>query len=104
MSVQNRAVEPVLAANLTGTETLYAGPGRLRGYAWIGGATAGSLTFKDGGASGSPTLVVYTPASAAAADSVMLPGSGIAFATDLHVTFSNAAGVTAIYAKKDGMQ
>lgn len=94
-----RHVEPVKAANVTSTGTLVSSQkGRLRGVYVRSGGTAGSAIFKDGGASGTTILTVNTPAQVSAMYQE-IPGGGIAFDTDLHVTLSQADGVTAYYAE-----
>ena len=90
--------ENVFSAEATATGTLVtAAQGRLRGV-WVeAGASAGTLIFKDGGAGGTIILTLDTPAGVNMAY-MAIPGGGIAYGTDLHVTVSNAAGVTVIYA------
>ena len=61
----------------------------------LGHASAGTLTFKDGGASGTQKLVITTPASSAADQyQVDIPLDGIVFKTDMHLTISNVTSVT----------
>lgn len=87
----------VQSANVTSTGTLVAaGPVYVIGVYCVAGATAGSVILKDGGGSGTAKFTIQTPASAAAASYVDL-GAGILFATDVHATISNAAGVTVVY-------
>lgn len=93
-----RQNEPVLSASATATGTLYSGRGRLRGVYVRAAGTAGTAVLKDGGASGTTLLTINTPA-AVGAQYIEIPGGGIEFATDLHVTLTTADACTAFYAK-----
>lgn len=97
----NPQIETVRAADATATGTLVSSQkGRLRGvhYNDASGGTAGTVVLKDGGSGGTAILTVNTPGQGAG-DDVVIPGSGIPFATDLHVTLSNVDGVTVFYAE-----
>lgn len=92
--------EIVKAANATSTATLVASQaGRLRGVYFRPGAAAGSVVFRDDGASGTIILTLNTPDNTGASVYSKLPGGGISFGTDLHVTLTNSAGVTVFYAE-----
>lgn len=85
------------SANVTSTGTLVAaGPVTVVGLHYAAGANAGSIVLKDGGASGTAKLTIQTPASAGAAAYLNLKG-GLLFGTDVHVTLTEAVGVTVIY-------
>lgn len=60
-------------------------------------ATAGSLTLRDGGASGATELVIDTPASATDPVYILLPGEGILFGTNVHATLTAATSATLFY-------
>lgn len=86
----------VLATTLTSTDTVVAGRNRLKGVYLVSSATAGSITFKDGGSGGTTRLVIATPAGVGDMF-VPVPGDGIVFSTDIHATISNATSVTTFY-------
>ena len=88
--------ETVNSAQATGTGTLVSGKGRLRSVVVRGTGTAGTAVFKDGGAAGTTILTLNT-AAIARAHNLDIPGAGIPFDTDLHVTLTNADAVTVIY-------
>lgn len=81
----------VQAASLTSTNTAYAGRTRVRGLT-ISYASGGTVVLKDGGASGS-TLLSFTAPAAAGSINVVIPGEGVLFETDVHVTLTNATVV-----------
>jgi len=93
-------VEGVLSAHASASAQLVTTPCRLRGVHAVPGATAGTLQFRNGGASGTILLTIDTVASAtSAAVYIALPGAGINFGTDLYCTVTNTAFVTALYAQ-----
>lgn len=95
---QQSDIEPILSAHANASAQLVTTPCRLRAIYAVPGASAGTLTFKDGGASGTTRCIIDTPASATAAPvQITLPGAGIAFGTDLYCAVSNAGFVTAFY-------
>ena len=83
------------AKTLTSTGTIQSGRTRLLSIYYVGHASAGTLTFKDGGGSGTQKLVITTPASSAADQyQIDIPLDGILFKTDMHLTISNVTSVT----------
>jgi hypothetical protein len=70
----------VFSAHADATGTIYAGATNLAGYQALSGGTAGEIVFRDGGASGTIRLKI--------------PGTGIRFLTDIHVTLPTNAAVT----------
>ena len=73
------------ALTLTSTGSIQSGRTRLLSIYYVGHASAGSLTFKDGGGSGTQKLVIATPAGSAADQyQVDMPLDGILFKTDMH--------------------
>ncbi len=82
------------AKTLTSTGTIQSGRTRLLSIYYVGHASTGSLTFKDGGGSGTQKLVIATPASSADQYQVDIPLDGILFKTDMHLTISNVTSVT----------
>lgn len=87
----------VLAIQRTSTGALGVGPTRIRGVYYVGTATAGTITVREGGPSGETRLVLTTPASAAEAGYLRLPDNGIRCYQDPHVTLSNVTAVTVFY-------
>ena len=71
---------------------------RIKGLYFINGATAGSVVFRDGGASGSVLLTLNTPASTASGASyIIMPGEGILVSTNLHGTVTTTTSVVVFY-------
>lgn len=71
---------------------------RIRALHIVPSATAGSLVFRDGGASGNIVLTINTVASATQPTHILLPGEGLLCRTDIHVTVSNVSSVVVFYA------
>lgn len=86
----------VKVARIATTATIESGPCRLLGLNMMTSGTTGSVTLKDGGASGTSKLVIDT-AAATANHFVPIGGGGLQFDTDMHGTLSNVDAVTAIY-------
>jgi hypothetical protein len=80
----------VKSAYLTATATAYAAPTRVRAAFCTGTGTA---IFKDGGASGTTLLTLNNTGTATA----LIPGNGIRFTTDVHVTISGLTAITVFY-------
>ena len=53
--------------------------------------------FRDGGASGPIKATLNTLASSTAPTYMLIPGEGLLFNTNIHVTISNVASVTVFY-------
>jgi hypothetical protein len=83
----------VFAAHADATGTIYAGATNLGGYQLASGGTAGEIVFRDGGASGTVRLRVNITTNTAVI-STLLPGNGIRFNTDIHVTLPTGAAVS----------
>ena len=84
----------VFAAHADATGTIYAGATNLAGYQVAPGGTAGEIIFRDGGASGTTLLKVNIPATPLTPISTLIPGNGIRFTTNIHVTLPATAAVT----------
>ena len=76
------------------TGVIYAGATNLAGYQIAPGGTAGEIIFRDGGASGTERLRVNIPNAPLTPISTLIPGNGIRFNTNIHVTLPAGAGVT----------
>jgi hypothetical protein len=83
----------VFAAHADATGTIYSGATNLAGYQLASGGTAGEIVFRDGGASGTVRLRVNITTNTAVI-STLLPGNGIRFNTDIHVTLPTGAAVS----------
>jgi hypothetical protein len=71
---------------------------RIKGLYVVPGAAAGSVVFRDGGASGDILLTLNTPTVAnAGAYNIIIPGEGILAETNLHGTVTNTASVVVFY-------
>ena len=92
----------VKAKNITTTGASGIGVPRARVKAIyaVGGITAGSISFRDGGASGNEAIKIDVPAVTAGNNStimVLIPGEGVLFAADPYVTLSVVTSVTFFY-------
>ena len=70
---------------------------RLKAVYFVPGGTAGSISFRDGGATGTELLKIDAVASATQAQTVLIPGEGILFSSDPYVTLSVVTSVTFFY-------
>lgn len=78
----------VKSAERTTTGTAYGAPTRLKGLV-VSFATGGTVSVKDGGASGT-TVFSYTAPASAGTTNIVIPGEGILCRTDVHVTLASA--------------
>jgi hypothetical protein len=83
----------VFSAHADATGVIYAGAANLAGYQVAPGGTAGEITFRDGGASG-PVLMIVHITTNTAVIATIIPGNGIRFNTNIHVTLPASASVT----------
>jgi len=90
----------VKAAHIEETGTIVSERTRLKGYQCISGGTAGDVIFRDGGASGVIRLR-FNIGTGTQPIGLSIPGEGIVFTTNIHVTVPgtapNAAKVTVFY-------
>jgi hypothetical protein len=70
---------------------------RIKGYQCLSGGTAGDIIVRDGGASGTVLLQFNIPANTNNPFSMLIPGEGIRFKNDVHVTLPTAAKITFFY-------
>ena len=91
----------VKSAHTEATGTLVSGRNRLKAYQCISGGTAGDIIFRDGGATGPIRLQFNVPANTNNPFANIIPGEGILFYTNVHVTVPgtapNTAKVTVFY-------
>jgi hypothetical protein len=83
----------VFSKHADATGTIYAGATNLAGYQFLTGGVAGEIVFRDGGGSGTVLLRVNISTNAVPV-STLIPGNGIRFTTDIHVTLPASASVT----------
>ena len=83
----------VFSAHADATGTIYSGATNLAGYQLASGGVAGEIVFRDGGGSGTVMLRVNITINTAVI-STLIPGNGIRFTTDIHVTLPASAAVT----------
>jgi hypothetical protein len=86
----------VKAAHTEATGTLVSGRNRLKGYQCLSGGTAGDVIIRDGGASGTIRLQFNISANLVAFG-LPIPGEGILYYTDMHVTLPATAKITVFY-------
>ena len=87
----------VRALTATATGAMGVGRTRLRGLYYVASATAGSIVIKDGGAFGAVLLEIATPASATAANNVVVPAEGVLSTADPYIVVTNATSATVFY-------
>ena len=87
----------VKSAHVEATGTIVSGRTRVKGYQCLSGGTAGDIIFRDGGASGTIRLQFNIPNNTNNPFANLIPGEGILFTTDVHVTLPTAAKVTVFY-------
>lgn len=86
------------SVQITATGTVYTGRARLKKLVFVDTASAGTVTVRDGGASGTTRLILTTPAAAGFRDvDIADAGDGLLFETDMHITLSNVTSLTAIF-------
>lgn len=74
------------------------GRSRVKAVYIVPAAGAGSVVFRDGGASGAVKMTVNTLAASTTPDYILLPGEGLLFQNDVHATVTTVASVMVIYA------
>ena len=87
----------VKASHVEATGTMYSGRTRVRGYQCLSGGTAGDIILRDGGSSGPIRLQFNIPANTNNPFANLIPGEGIVFQTDIHVTLPTSAKITVFY-------
>lgn len=86
----------VSSATATATGTLVNQGTRIKGILLTTTTSAGTVTLRDGGASGTTKITLNTP-GVAEMFNALLPAEGVRFSTDVHVTVSNVSSVTVFY-------
>lgn len=95
----------VLASAVRTTDGLLAdqagntlGRNRVKAVYIVPDTVAGSVVFKDGGASGTVKMTINTLASSTTPDYVLIPGEGLLFQTDIYVDLTSVVSVMVFYA------
>jgi hypothetical protein len=70
---------------------------RIKGVYIVPTASAGTVVFRDGGASGPIKATVNTLAASTAPTYMLVPGEGLLFNTSIHATVTDVASVTVFY-------
>ena len=89
----------IKSAHIETTGTLVTGSYYLKGVIFLSGGTAGDIILRDGGASGAVVTQFNVPANTNNSAGVNIPGAGLLFETDLHVTLPTSAKITVYYGK-----
>lgn len=86
----------VTSSHEEATGTIVSGRNRLKGIITTPGGTAGDIIFRDGGAAGTVRLQ-YNISTNLATFATSIPGEGVLFTTDIHVTLPASAKITVFY-------
>ena len=86
----------VKAKSMAASGSVFGSRARVRGALVEPGTGAGSVVFKDGGASGTTLFTINTIANGEPF-SVVIPAEGVLFETDVYTTLTDAK-VTVFYA------
>ena len=73
------------------------GRARIKAVYMIPSGTAGSVVFKNGGASGTTVMTLNTVASATQPTYVLFPGEGVLFSTNVYGDVTSIGSVTIFY-------
>ena len=87
----------VLSSHVEATGTMVTGRVRVKGYQCLSGGTAGDIILRDGGSGGTIRLQFNIPANTNNPFANLIPGEGIVFYTDVHVTLPTGAKITVFY-------
>jgi hypothetical protein len=86
----------VKAVHVEATGTIVSSRIRVKGYQCISGGTAGDVIFRDGGSSGTIRLQ-FNIGTGTQPIGLSIPGEGILFYTDVHITLPTSAKATVFY-------
>jgi hypothetical protein len=73
------------------------GRNRIKAVYIVPDTGAGSVVFRDGGASGSVKMTINTLASSTTPDYILIPGEGLLFQTDIYVDLTSVVSVMVFY-------
>jgi hypothetical protein len=85
------------AGDMLDQNSLVIGRSRVKAIYIVPDTGAGTVTFRDGGASGPVKVVVNTLASATSPDYMLLPGEGLLFQTSIYMVPSAVISTMVIY-------
>jgi len=85
------------AGQMLDQNSLVIGRARVKAIYIVPDTTAGTVTFRDGGASGPTKIVIDTKASSTTPDYVLLPGEGLLFQTSIYIVPSAVISTMVIY-------
>jgi hypothetical protein len=74
------------------------GRNRVKAVYIVPAAGAGSVVFRDGGASGTVRMTINTLASSTAPYYMLMPGEGVVFQTNIYVDVTTIGSVMVFYA------
>jgi hypothetical protein len=86
----------VKAVHTEATGTIVSYRTRLKAYQCISGGTAGDIIYRDGGSSGTIRLQ-FNIGTGTQPIALAIPGEGILFFSDIHVTLPTSAKITTYY-------
>jgi hypothetical protein len=87
----------VKSSHVETTGTMVGYGTRVKGYQCLSGGTAGDIILRDGGSGGTVRLQFNIPANTNNPFGNIIPGEGIRFDTDVHVTLPASAKITIFY-------
>ena len=89
----------VKSTHLNASGTIFAQPARIKGFAICATASsAGTLTLKDGGSSGTTVIEIDIPSNTNPNSFyVLVPGEGVRCYTNIYATLTGIASVTVFY-------
>ena len=87
----------VKATHLTANGVISANPARLKAVSYRGDGAAGSILFKNGGASGATLLELDVGTSDTFTIYLLLPGEGILFPAGIYADLTHVSAMTAFY-------
>jgi len=85
------------AGDMLDQNSLVIGRTRVKAIYIVPDAGAGTVTFRDGGASGPVKITVTTLASSTTPDYMLLPGEGLLFQTSIYIVPSTVISTMVIY-------
>jgi hypothetical protein len=85
------------AGDMLDQNSLVIGRSRVKAIYIIPDTGAGTVTFRDGGASGPVKIVVNTLASSTSPDYILMPGEGLLFQSSIYMVPSTVISTMVIY-------
>ena len=85
------------AGDMLDQNSLVIGRSRVKAIYIVPDTGAGTVTFRDGGASGPIKITVNTLASSSAPDYILMPGAGLLFQTSIYIVPSAVVSTMVIY-------